>query len=104
MAQVGAEAEASIGLDRVQPFLLLQAVGLQLAQEADASTLLAHVENHALVSLSHLLHGLVQLRATVTQEAFEDVARQALAVDAHQHGIRLNPNDAVDFHTDAAPA
>src|SRR6266436_1877350 len=59
MTQVGAETKPAIGLNGIQAFFLLQAVGLQLAQQADASALLAHVEDNALVGLSHLLHGLV---------------------------------------------
>ena len=51
-----------------------------------------------------LLHRLVQLRAAVAQQAVEDVAGQALAVDADQHRLVLHRHAAVDLDADAAHA
>ena len=52
----------------------------------------------------HLLHRLVQLRAAVAQQALEDVAGQALAVDAHQHRLGLHRHLPLHLDADAAHA
>ena len=46
VAHVGLEAELEVRLDRVQP-VLLQLVGAELVEQADAAALLRHVEEHA---------------------------------------------------------
>ena len=87
VAQVGREAEPLVGLDRVEALLVLQPVGADLVLEPDAAALLAHVEQHAAaLGLDHLQRGLELLAAVAAQRA-EGVAGQALAVDAHQHGL-----------------
>src|SRR5205085_10654461 len=43
-------------------------------------------------------------RAAIAQQALEDVARQALAVNAHQYRLGLNRDRAVDVNADSAEA
>ena len=47
VAVVGLEAQLDVRLDGVQPLLVLQAVGADLVDQADAAALLAHVEDDA---------------------------------------------------------
>ena len=104
MAQVGAVPQAAVGLDCVQSLHLLQAVRLELRQQADAPTLLPHVQHYTLAGTLHLRHRLVELAAAVAQLALEDVARQATAVHAYQHRLRLHRHHAIDLDADAALA
>src|SRR5688500_16612660 len=86
LALVGAEAEPLVGLDRVVP-ALLQLVGAQLVDEADAAPLLEQVEQHAAPLLLDALEREVELHPTVAALRAEDVAGDALAVHAHQHRL-----------------
>src|SRR6202035_3296599 len=62
---------------------ILQLVRLQLGQQADATALVAaQVEPDAAAALGDLGHGGVQLCAAVAPLRAEDVAGQALGVDA----------------------
>ena len=45
VARVGREAELGVGLDGVEA-LLLELVGAQLVEQADAASFLSHVEQH----------------------------------------------------------
>ena len=84
VAQVGRQAELEVGVDGVIA-LLLQLVGLELVEQADAATLLGEVEQHALaLGLDHRQRRL-QLLAAVAAQRVEDVAGQALGVHADQH-------------------
>ena len=85
VAQVGREAEALVGLDRVEPLLVLEPVGADLVLEPDAAPFLSHVEQHAAALGVDHLHGGLELLAAVAALGAEGVARQALAVHAHQH-------------------
>src|SRR5262249_22037346 len=58
----------------------------------------------AFSGFAHLFHGLLQLRATIAAQAAENVAGQALAVDAYQDRLLLDGNLAVDLEADAAQA
>src|SRR5262245_54455292 len=104
LAQIRREAEALIGFDGVQPLQLLQLIGAQLGQQADAAAFLAHVQDDTLARLGDLEHRLVQLRAAVAQHAGEDVAGQALAVNANKNRLGLHRHLPVDFNADAAIA
>src|SRR5690606_19362264 len=90
VAVVHLEPEGLVGLDGVHP-LLLQLVGLQLVDEPDAAALLLHVEHNALPRALDLLHGPRELVAAVAPGAPEDVAGDALAVDADEDGLALAP-------------
>src|SRR5262249_62204319 len=104
VAQIGREAERLVGLHRVEAVLLLELIRAQLGEQADAAAFLRHVEQHAPAGLADLGHRLVQLRAAVAQQALEDVAGQALAVDAHEHRLLLYRHAAIDLEADAADA
>ena len=84
LAHVGREAELEVGLDGVEP-VLLQLVRLQLVQEADAPALLRHVEEDAALLGGDARERQLELLAAVAAERVEDVAGQALGVDADEH-------------------
>ena len=87
VAQVGRQAELQVGVDGVEA-LLLQLVGAQLVEQADAAPLLGEVEQHALaLLLDHRQRGL-ELLAAVAAQRVEDVAGEALGVDAHEDVLR----------------
>src|SRR5262245_19599221 len=92
VTQIGAEAEAVVGFDSVEPLGLLELVGLELGQEANALAFLTHVEHDALAGLADLRHGLVELGTAVAQATAEDVTGEALAVNADQHRLGLFGN------------
>ena len=83
-AQVRGESEGLVGLNGVHA-ILLQAISLDLVDEADAAALLAHVEDDAATFLFNLRHGAVQLVAAVATPGTEDVAGEAHAV--HGDGV-----------------
>ena len=87
LTQVGWEAELEVRLDRIEP-VLLQLVRLQFVQEADAATLLRHVEKDAALLRADPCQRLVELLAAVAAKRVEDVAGQTLRVDAHEHVVR----------------
>ena len=94
VARVGGEAELEVRLDGVET-LLLQLVRAQLVDQADAATLLRHVEQHAAALRLDLRERLLELLAAVAAQRVEDVAGQALGVHAHEHVLR-----AVDLTLD----
>ena len=84
VAQVGGQAELEVGVDGVEA-LLLELVGAQLVEQADAAALLGEVEQHALaLALDHRQRRL-ELLAAVAAQRVEDVAGEALGVDADEH-------------------
>src|SRR5207244_12995904 len=102
--QVRRVAEPAVGLDGVDLFLLLELVGAELGEQADAASFLTHVQDHALARLADLLQGTVELRAALAEQAVEGIAGQALAVDANQHRVGLHGDAAARFDADAAAA
>jgi hypothetical protein len=86
VAEVHGEAEFKVGFDGIET-LLLEFVGFDFAVEADATTFVAaHVDDDAGSFLFDALHGGVELAAAVAAAGGEDVASEALAVDAHEGG------------------
>ena len=84
VAGVGGQAQVEVGVDGVAT-AVLQLVGLQLGQQADAAPLVAaEVDHHAASLGDDPLHGLLELGAAVAAAAGEDVTGQALGVDAGQ--------------------
>ena len=75
LAQVGSEAEGEVRLDGVHA-LILQVIGAQLVDEADATTLLTQVEEHAAATRFDAAQCLGQLLATVAAETAERIARE----------------------------
>ena len=84
VAQVGRQPELDVGVDRVEA-LLLELVGAQLVQQADAAALLGEVEQHAPALLLDRRQRRLELLAAVAAQRVEDVAGEALGVDADQH-------------------
>src|SRR5579875_4008734 len=81
---VGGEAEGEVRVDRVEA-PLLQLVGLQLVEQADAAPLLRHVEEHPSAFGGDRRKRRLELLAAVAAQRVEDVTREALGVDAHEH-------------------
>ena len=82
VAEVGGEAEFLVGLDGVES-LLLELVGVDFRGQADAAAFLAEVEEHTAV-LGDALHRGGELRAAIAALGVEDVASEALGVDADE--------------------
>src|SRR5207244_13609960 len=78
------QAELDVRLDGVET-ILLELVGLELVEQADAPALLRHVEQHAAALGLDPRERLLELLAAVAAERVEDVAGQALGVDANEH-------------------
>ena len=74
------ESQRQVGFQGVHP-LLLQLVGPELVDQADAPPFLAHIQEDAPSLLLDLGHGGGQLLAAVTAEGAEGVAGEALGVD-----------------------
>ena len=85
VTQVGGQPELEIGVDRVEP-LLLELVGVELVEQADSASLLREIEQDAAALLVDHRERRLHLLAAVAAQRVEDVARQALGVDAHEHG------------------
>ena len=85
---VGLEAQLLVGFDRVEA-LVLQFVGLELGQEADAASFLLLVDQHASAGLGDHLQRHLELLLAIAAQRPEDVAGQALRVDAHQRRLRV---------------
>ncbi len=83
VAQVRREAELHVGLDGVEA-LLLERVGLELVDEADAAALLAHVQDDAGALRLDAPQRLRKLLAAVAAQRAEGVAGEALRVHAHE--------------------
>ena len=99
VAQVGGQPETLVGFDGVEA-VLLQAVGLELVQQADPAPLLGEVEQDPLsLALDHRKGG-GELLAAVAAQRVEDVAGEALGVHAHEHvglpgDVALDERDVV---------
>ena len=87
VAAVGLEAQRQVGLDRVHAFVL-QGVGAQLVVEADAAPFLAHVDDDAAPSSPIICIDLSSCSPQSQRMLLEHVARDALAVHAHQRRAR----------------
>src|SRR5690606_11834570 len=81
---VGGKAQGMVRLDRVGA-RVLQAIGADLVQQADAAPLLAQVEHEAAAMGGDALERLLELGATVAAPAEERVAGQAFGVDPGEH-------------------
>src|SRR6266576_483801 len=107
IAAISFEPQCMICFNRIQT-TVLQRVSLQLRRQADATALLMFVDQQPAALLSNGLHGHLQLVPTVTPKRPEQLARDALRMDAHQRNARrhiaqnkrhrgLNPVDAVEY-------
>ena len=86
VAHVGGKTQRVVGLDRVVA-LVLQRVGADLVEQADAAALVEHVDQHAAPGLLDLVHRRFELFAAVAALGAEHVAGQALRMQAHQHRL-----------------
>ena len=80
-AEVGRVAELVVGFDRVEA-LILELVGAEFGHEADAAAFLLLVEEDAGAFGGDGAEGEVELVVAVAAEGVEDVAGEALGVDA----------------------
>ena len=86
VAKVGRKAELQVRVDGVEP-VLLELVGAQLVEQPDPAALLREIEQDAgALALDHRQRRL-ELLAAIAAQRVEDVARQALGVDAHEHVV-----------------
>ena len=84
---VRALAEALIRFDGVQAFLLLQLIGAELRQQADAAALLAHIEHDASSLLFNHHHCCMKLILAITSKRTQRIAGKAFRMYAYQHRI-----------------
>jgi hypothetical protein len=85
VALVGGETQALVGFDGIGA-AILQLVGADLVQQADATAFLAQIQQHATAFTGDGLHGGFQLRAAVAALTEQRIAGQALGVDAANTG------------------
>src|ERR1700687_3253285 len=88
LAMVGLEAEALVRLDRVEA-LVLERVGAQLVHQPDATPFLSQVEEDPASLRGNALERRVHLLAAVAPLRSEDIAGQALGVDAYEDGLAV---------------
>lgn len=82
-AAVGGEAELDVGFNGVEA-LILKLVGAELGHEADAAALLLLIEEQACAFGGDAGESELELEAAVAAERAEDVAGEALGVDADE--------------------
>ncbi len=82
VAAVGGVAEFKVGFDGVAA-LVLQLVGLELGHETDSAALLVLVEEDAGAVVGDGGEGELELLAAVAAQRVEDIAGEALRVDAN---------------------
>ena len=85
LAKVGSEAELEIRFDGVIAFVL-QGIGADLIDEADAAAFLTQVDEDAPTFFGDLAHGCGELLAAVAAERSEAVAGEAFGVNAAEDG------------------
>ncbi|MNQ60504.1 hypothetical protein D3C85_747860 [compost metagenome] len=83
VALVGAEAQALVGFHRIGA-AILQLVGADLVQQADAATFLAQVEQYATAGVGDGAQGGFELEAAIATQAEQRVAGEAFGVQAAQ--------------------
>ena len=77
-----------IGFDRIEPFVL-QLVGFDLLDQADAAAFLRQVNQHAAAFAADHIERHVKLVAAIAAERFEQVAGEAGRMQPHQRRGRL---------------
>ena len=80
---IGLEAETFVGLDRIESGVL-QFVGLQFSHQADTAAFLLFVHQNAGSRLGDHRESHFELLAAIAAQRPEDVAGQALRMNAHQ--------------------
>ena len=82
---VGLPAQRPVGVHRVQP-AILQRIGAQLVDQADAPPFLAEIQHRAGALGGHAGDGALQLRPAIAAQAAEQVAGEAFGMHPHQRG------------------
>ena len=81
VAEVDVEAELEIGVDGIGA-VVLEFVGAELVHDADAAALLLLIDDEAAAFGGDLVEGQFELGAAVAAKGVEDVAGEALGMDA----------------------
>ncbi len=88
-AAVGGEAQLDVGFHCVHA-LILQFVCLQFGHEADAAALLLLVEEDARAGVGDFAESQFELETAIAAKGTEDIAGEALGVDADQRRCGVN--------------
>ena len=80
---VGVEAELLIRVERVEPGIL-QLIGPELVDEADAPALLRQIEQHAVARSRDRGDRAAQLVTAIAAQAGEQIAGKTLRMQSHQ--------------------
>lgn len=88
VAAVGGVAEFEVGFDGIAA-VVLELVGAELGHEADAAAFLLLVEEDAAAGFGDGGEGELELLAAIAAEGVEDVAGEALGVDADDGRVGL---------------
>ena len=102
-SRVRFKSELPVGLNGIEP-LVLQLVGLQFINQADAAAFLREVEHDSGRLLRNLAQGKLQLRPAIAALGREHISCKALRVDAHERGFAGNSTvlDSDGFFAGAA--
>lgn len=87
-AHVGRKTEGRVGLDGIGP-TILQLVGSDLVDQADAASLLAEIHEHAPAGLGDPPQRLFKLGTAIAALAEQGIAGQAFRMDASQHRLAV---------------
>ena len=90
VAGIDRQAERKVGFDGVHA-LILQGVGADFVDQADAAAFLAQIDDNAAAFGLHRAHGSLKLGAAVAFLRCQRVAGQAFGVDAREHGGAVAP-------------
>ena len=85
-ALVRLEAEVLVGVDRVEA-AVLELVGAQLVDQADAAPFVRQVEEHAVAGGAHHGERFLQLRAAVAAQRAQQIAGEALGMQTAQRRL-----------------
>ncbi len=88
VALVSVPAQRAVGVQRIQP-PILQRIGTELVDQPDASTLLCQIKQDAGPLGGHAADRSTQLLAAIAAQAAEQIAGEALGMDADQRGGNL---------------
>ena len=95
VAQIGSKAKAFIGFHRVEAGVL-QGVGLELVDQANAPALLAQIHHHPNAGGFDHAQGSLQLGPAVAAQRTKGISCEALAVHPHQHRLLSQLRLALD--------
>ena len=88
MPGVGWKAQLKIGIHGVQA-VILQIVGFDFVEKADAAAFLAHIQQYAASFLCNGGHGCGQLEAAVAAQATQNVPGEAFGMNAAEYWLTV---------------